>query len=64
MEGRSVSEAPTIKLPVDELGDIQVKILDDSPYNTMNLQQELAKDMKLLMEGESRESKQCVPRIC
>lgn len=55
-EGRSVSEAPTIKLPVDELGDIQVKILDDSPYNTMNLQQELAKDMKLLMEGESRES--------
>ena len=55
-EGRSVSEAPTIKLPVDELGDIQVKILDDSPYNTINLQQELAKDMKLLMEGESRES--------
>ena len=55
-EGRSVSGAPTIKLPVDELGDIQVKILDDSPYNTMNLQQELAKDMKLLMEGESRES--------
>ncbi len=55
-EGGSVSEAPTIKLPVDELGDIQVKILDDSPYNTMNLQQELAKDMKLLMEGESRES--------
>lgn len=55
-EGRSVSEAPTIMLPVDELGDIQVKILDDSPYNTMNLQQELAKDMKRLMEGESRES--------
>lgn len=54
-EGRSVSEEPTIKLPVDELGDIQVKILDDSPYNTMNLQQELAKDMKRLMEGESRE---------
>ena len=54
-EGRDASEAPTIKLPVDELGDIQVKILDDSPYNTMNLQQELAKDMKRLMEGESRE---------
>lgn len=55
-EGRSVSEDPTIKLPVDELGDIQVKILDDSPYNTMNLQQVLAKDMKRLMEGESAES--------
>lgn len=54
-EGKSVSEAPTIKLPVDEFKDIQVKILDDSPYNTMNLQQELAKDMKRLMEGESRE---------
>ena len=52
--GKSVSEAPTIKLPVDEFKDIQVKILDDSPYNTMNLQQELAKDMKRLMEGESR----------
>lgn len=55
-EGKSVSEAPTIKLPVDELGDIQVKILDDSPYNTMNLQQELAKDMKRLMEGEEMEA--------
>ena len=52
--GKSVSEAPTIKLPVDEFKDIQVKILDDSPYNTMNLQQELAKDMKRLMEGENR----------
>lgn len=54
-EGKSVSEDPTIRLPVDELGDIQVKILDDSPYNTMNLQQVLAKDMKRLMEGESTE---------
>ena len=53
--GKSVSEAPTIKLPVDEFKDIQVKILDDSPYNTINLQQELAKDMKRLMEGESRQ---------
>ncbi|MBD5551093.1 MAG: hypothetical protein HDQ96_07955 [Lachnospiraceae bacterium] len=54
-EGKSVSEDPTIKLPVDELGDIQVKILDNSPYNTINLQQELAKDMKRLMEGENNE---------
>lgn len=54
-EGKDASEAPTIKLPVDEFRDIQVKILDDSPYNTMNLQQELAKDMKRLMEGEGRE---------
>ena len=53
--GKTVSEAPTIKLPVDEFKDIQVKILDDSPYNTMNLQQELAKDMQRLMAGESRE---------
>lgn len=55
-EGKDVSEAPTIRLPVDELGDIQVKILDDSPYSTINLQQELARDMKRLMEGENRES--------
>lgn len=54
-EGRDVSEAPTIKLPVEEMGDIQVKILDDSPYNTINLQRELAEDMKRLMEGERTE---------
>lgn len=53
--GRSVSEAPTIKLPVEDLADIQVKIMDDSPYNTINLQKELAKDMKRLMEGEGQE---------
>ncbi len=54
--GRNVSEAPTIKLPTEELQDIQVKILDNSPYNTINLQQELAKDMKRLMEGEDRQA--------
>ena len=51
-EGRSVSEAPTVRLPVEDLADIQVKILDDSPYNTINLQKELAEDMKRLMEDE------------
>ena len=50
--GKTVSDAPTIRLPMDDMGDIQVKILDDSPYNTINLQQALAKDMKLLMEEE------------
>ncbi len=54
-EGRLVSEAPTVRLPVEDLADIQVKILDDSPYNTMNLQKELAADMKRLMEGENQE---------
>lgn len=53
-EGRSVSEAPTVRLPVEDLVDIQVKILDDSPYNTMNLQKELAEDMKRLMADENR----------
>lgn len=53
-EGRSVSEAPTVRLPVEDLADIQVKILDDSPYNTINLQKELAKDMKRLMEDEGQ----------
>lgn len=51
-EGRSVSEEPTVRLPVEDLADIQVKILDNSPYNTINLQKELAKDMKRLMEDE------------
>ncbi len=54
-EGRLVSEAPTVRLPVEDLADIQVKILDDSPYNTINLQKELAADMKRLMEGENQE---------
>lgn len=53
-EGRSVSEAPTRKLPVEDIADIQVKIMDDSPYNTINLQKELAEDMKRLMEGENK----------
>lgn len=53
-EGRSVSEAPTVRLPVEDLSDIQVKILDNSPYNTMNLQKELAEDMKRLMADENR----------
>lgn len=51
-EGRIVSEAPTVRLPVEDIADIQVKILDDSPYNTINLQKELAEDMKRLMEDE------------
>lgn len=53
-EGRGVSEAPTVRLPVEDLSDIQVKILDNSPYNTMNLQKELAEDMKRLMADENR----------
>ena len=55
-ENQDVSKAPTIRLPLKEVeDDIQVKILDDSPYNTINLQQALAKDMKLLMEGSGTE---------
>ena len=53
-KGRDVSGAPTIRLPVEDLADIQVKILDDSPYNTINLQKELAEDMKRLMADENR----------
>ena len=53
-EGRDVSEAPTVRLPVEDLADIQVKILDNSPYNTINLQKELAEDMKRLMADENK----------
>lgn len=54
-EGRNVSTAPTIKLPTEELADIQVKILDDSPYNTINLQKALAEGVGELMAGENAE---------
>ncbi len=54
-EGKDVSTAPTVKLPVEEVADIQVKILDNSPYNTMNLQKELAEGIVELMSGEGTE---------
>jgi len=54
-EGMDVSNAPTIKLPTEEVEEIQVKILDNSPYNTMNLQKELAEGVVELMSGEGTE---------
>ncbi len=45
--------APTIKLPTEELADIQIKTVDDSPYNTINLQKALAESMAELMDSEA-----------
>ncbi len=53
--GRGPSTAPTIKLPTEEVEDIQVKIMDDSPYNTINLQKALAEGVVEMMEGETSE---------
>ncbi len=42
--------APTIQFPAADLEEIQVKTMDDSPYNTINLQKALAESMAELME--------------
>ncbi|NLE25015.1 MAG: hypothetical protein GX625_06680, partial [Clostridiaceae bacterium] len=41
--------APTIEFGPSEIDEIQVKTMDDSPYNTINLQKALAESMAELM---------------
>lgn len=42
---------PTQKIPKKELDDIQVKTVDISQYNTINLQRELAESMKEFLDS-------------
>ncbi len=42
---------PTQELPSKEIDDIEVKTVDVSQYNTLNLQKELAESMKEFLEG-------------
>ena len=44
--------APTIEFGPSEIDEIQVKTMDDSPYNTINLQKALAESMAELMGDE------------
>lgn len=46
---------PTQELPGKELDDIQVKTVDVSQYNTINLQKELAESMKEFLENNPTE---------
>ena len=46
--------APTIEFGPSEIDEIQVKTMDDSPYNTVNLQKALAESMAELMGDESQ----------
>lgn len=46
---------PTQELPGKELDDIQVKTVDVSQYNTINLQKELAESMKEFLENHPTE---------
>lgn len=46
--------APTIEFGPSEIDEIQVKTMDDSPYNTINLQKALAESMAELMGDESQ----------
>ena len=49
-KARNVLTDPTQELPGKELDDIQVKTVDVSQYNTINLQRELAESMKEFLE--------------
>lgn len=42
---------PTQEIPSKEIGDIEVKTVDVSQYNTINLQKELAESMKEFLEN-------------
>lgn len=49
---QNVLTDPTQELPGKELDDIQVKTVDVSQYNTLNLQRELAESMKEFLEEQ------------
>lgn len=49
-KARNVLTDPTQELPGKELDEIQVKTVDVSQYNTINLQRELAESMKEFLE--------------
>ena len=48
---QNILNAPTIRIPSDEI-DIQVKTVDVGQYNTLNLQRELAEEIKVVLEQE------------
>lgn len=50
-----LTDAPTKEIPQDEL-DIQVKLMNVGQYDTINMQKELAQNMKELWEGTSDET--------
>lgn len=54
-KAQNVLTDPTQELPGKELDDIQVKTVDVSKYNTLNLQKELAESMKEFLEIQPAE---------
>lgn len=52
---QNVLTDPTQELPGKEIEDIQVKTVDISQYNTINLQKELAESMKEFLENNPTE---------
>lgn len=50
-----LADAPTKEIPQDEI-DIQVKLMNVGQYDTINMQKELAQNMKELWEGTSDET--------
>ncbi len=55
---QNVLTDPTQELPGKELDDIQVKTVDVSKYNTINLQRELAESMKEFLEEDPADQEQ------
>ena len=55
-KARNVLTDPTQELPGKELDEIQVKTVDVSQYNTINLQRELAESMKEFLEEKPVEN--------
>lgn len=55
---QNVLTDPTQELPGKELDDIQVKTVDVSKYNTINLQRELAESMKEFLKEDPADQEQ------
>ncbi len=54
-EQAAILQGDTVQLPDEELDKIQVKPMDMSKYNTINLQQELAANLHELLSAETAE---------
>lgn len=53
--GEDILNAPTVEITSGDMEDIQVKLMGVGKYDTINMQKELAENMKELWEGISTE---------
>lgn len=55
--GKDILSAPTVEITTGDMEDIQVKLMGVGKYDTINMQKELAENMKELWENTEAEKK-------